>query len=149
MNALSRLSSRLLLIALLACIAPMHARAQMGGQMGSQMGGHGGRRGGQQKDNTQQAPAPTPRAVAQPWPRLDPGAMLCASSDDLLRYQKKMADQSGTATTGSQPDCRRVAVVTPIKIVGHDGPSRTSVVATDTSKQTGWTNTYLPDKAPQ
>ena len=141
MNALLRLSSRLLPIALLACIASMHVRAQMGG--------HGGRRGGQQQANIQQAPATSVRAFAPAWPRLDPGAVLCASSDDLLRYQKKLEDPSGTATTGSQPDCRRVAVATPIKIVRHDGPSRTSVVATDTSKQTGWTDAYLPDKAPQ
>jgi hypothetical protein len=145
MDALLRFSARLSLIALLACIAPKHARAQMGGQIG----GHGGRHGGQQQGNTQQTPSPALPTVVQAWPRLDPGAVICASSGDLLRSRNEMAERSDTTTVGSPPDCRRVSVATPIKIMGRDGPSRTQVVATDTSRQTGWTNAYLPDKPPQ
>lgn len=127
------------LAALLAATAP--ARAQMG-----QMGGlHGGRQHGDQQQNAQQPAAP-PRPAAMPevWPRLDPGTVLCASSADLLRYQERLEAPSGPAPAGPPPNCRTVTVVTPIKILDHDGPSRTHVEATDASKQTGWTAAYLP-----
>ena len=69
-----------------------------GGMMG---GGHGGRHRNQQQ-NGQPAPALAPLPVVkEPWPRLDSGAIVCKSRDDLLRYQTG----SGAASTGPAPDC--------------------------------------------
>ena len=128
----------LLLAILLATTTPGHA----------QMSGHGSR-GGNRQQNTQQAPGPKPPPIIpEPWPRLDPGAVLCKSSEDLILYQARL-EQRPDATTGAQGrNCRIVAARMPIQILDRDGLSRTHVVATDTSKQVGWTNAYLPAKMP-
>jgi hypothetical protein len=128
------------LLVLLGGIASSHA--QMGG-------GHGSRH----KD-PEPTPQPTPQrsaaptkstAVPEPWPRLDVGAILCKSRDDLVKYQTKIA---GGAAPGPAPDCRTIGKQIGIKILDQDGPSRTQVVATDETKLTGWTNTYLPSTPP-
>jgi hypothetical protein len=31
-----------------------------------------------------------------------------------------------------------------LQLLAHDGPSRTQIVTTDESKETWWTNSYLP-----
>jgi hypothetical protein len=112
-----------------------------GGMMG---GGHGGRHRNQQQ-NGQPAPALAPLPVVkEPWPRLDSGAILCKSRDDLLRYQTG----SGAASTGPAPDCHVIRQRTAIQILDRDGPSRAHVVTTDDAKQTGWTNAYLSSEPP-
>jgi hypothetical protein len=86
--------------------------------------------------------APSPVAsVKDPWPRLDVGAVLCKSRDDLVRYQKRSAAGSGPA-----PDCRIVATRTGVQILARDDPSHTKVALTDAPQQTGWTDVYLPAK---
>jgi hypothetical protein len=111
------------------------------------MGGHGaGRRSSQQQQGATQAPPLLP-TLPEVWPRLDPGAVLCVSSADLLRYQTWLEGLAGTSDV-RPPNCQTVTQATPIKILDHDGPSRTRVVATDDSHQTGWTNAYLPAKTP-
>jgi hypothetical protein len=42
----------------------------------------------------------------------------------------------------------RSAAILVAQILDRDGPSRTHVVATDETKQTGWTNNYLPFEPP-
>ena len=58
------------------------SHAQMGG-------GHGGRQRSQQPaPQPQPSTAPTPsKLMPEIWPRLDIGAILCKSRDDLVRYQ--------------------------------------------------------------
>lgn len=107
-----------------------------------------------QRDNNQQgnqppsqsSPKPTPVIIPELWPRLDTGALLCTSHDDLVRYQKKIAGDPIPA--GPAPDCRTIRKPTGIQILDRDGPSRTQIVTTDAAKQTGWTNTYLPETPP-
>lgn len=111
-----------------------------GGMMG---GGHGRDRHQQQNGQPPPTLAPLP-VVKEPWPRLDNGAILCKSRDDLLRYQTV----SGAASSGPAPDCHLIRKLTPIQILDRDGPSHTHVVTTDDAKQTGWTNTYLSSEPP-
>jgi len=66
------------------------------------------------------------------------------SHDDLVRYQTQVADGASAATARKVSDCRAIAKLTGIQILDSDGPSRTQVVTTDESKQSGWTDTYLP-----
>jgi hypothetical protein len=104
----------------------------------------GGRQTNQQQ-TPQQSPAPTPPAsVPEPWPRLDVGAVLCTSRDDLVKYQTQMANGASVATAGRASGCHTVREQTGIKILDSDGPSRTQIVTTDESKETGWTDAYLP-----
>jgi hypothetical protein len=84
-----------------------------------------------------------PDVKAQPlvWPRLDPGAVLCRTEADL---EKLAARRSGEAVNGSI-DCQIIRAATAIAIVQRKGPGRVEVKASDVS---GWTDAWLPDKAP-
>lgn len=104
-------------------------------------GGRGGhRQGPQQETRTAPVLAPLP-PVKEPWPRLEAGAVLCKSRDDLVRYQTK-------GMAGPPPDCHGIRQRMAIQILDRDGLSHTHVVATDDAKQTGWTNAYLPVSPP-
>jgi hypothetical protein len=88
-----------------------------------------------------------PDVRAQPlvWPRLDAGAVLCRSEDDLSRLAER---RTGQAVDGPV-DCQVVRVATPITIVQRKGPGRTEVRPTDAQPmESGWTDAWLPDKAP-
>ncbi len=124
----------LVLVMVLACMPA--AQAQMGGRRRQS--------GGQQQTS---APPPSIKVVPEPWPRLDPGAILCKSDNELIRYQMRIAGGSDAAAQGQALDCRVIKERTPIQILDHDGPSRTQVIATDAGKQTGWTDAFLPVKA--
>ncbi len=82
------------------------------------------------------------RAVPTPWPRLDPGAVLCRSEADLARLA---ANRSG-GPGGGVADCRIINSPTGIQIVQRLG-GRTQVQVTNTN-QTGWTDAWLPEKSP-
>lgn len=110
----------------------------------------------QQQPTATPQPAPQPmvkpkepEAVPEPWPRLEAGALFCKSRDDLVKYQTKIADGANAATAEQSLDCHKLRKQTGIQILDHDGPSRTQVVTTEKSKETGWTNTYLPATPPQ
>ena len=93
------------------------------------------------------APAPAPRAPASVWPRLDPGAVLCKTEDDLTRHAANMiARVSG----GEQQtaDCHAIPQPVGIQIVSREGPGRTEVKLNGPDGETGWTDVWLPDKPP-
>jgi len=129
-------------MALMLLLAAMSlAHAQIGG-------GHGRRqRDQQQTPQKSQVPTPPP-AVPEVWPRLEDGALICKSRDDLVRYQTQNANNGSAATAGPASDCHTLRKRTGIQILEHDGPSRTQIVTTDESKETGWTNSYLPSTPP-
>jgi hypothetical protein len=132
-----------LTIALMLLLSGMaSSNAQMGG-------GHGGRQKNQQQAPQQSStPSKLPTIVPEVWPRLDVGAVLCRSRDELLRFQMKFTAGSGAAAPGQAPDCLIIAKQTAIQILDRDGPSRTHVASTGETKQTGWTNSYLPSTPP-
>jgi hypothetical protein len=141
---LQRRWCRLMIGVALLASGVTQSNAQMGGgpignlPMG---GGHGGRQRNQQRGPAHTASLPPPVA-SEPWPRLDAGAILCKSRDDLARYQTL-----GTAGPNAAPlVCSVIQNRTAIRILDRDGPSRTHVVTTDATKQAGWTNAYLPSK---
>jgi hypothetical protein len=115
----------------------------------AQSGGGRGRRQQNQQQTPQQSPAPmeTP-AVPEIWPRLENGALICKSRDDLARYQQQIANGASDWTSGQASDCHTIRKQTGIQILARDGPSRTQIVTTDESKETGWTNSYLPSTPP-
>lgn len=86
-----------------------------------------------------------PDVKVQPlaWPRLDPGAVLCRSQADLERLAANRQGGPG----GGPADCRLIAQPTSIQIVARHGPGRTEVQVTG-GKETGWTDAWLPSKAP-
>jgi hypothetical protein len=130
----------LVLLLLFGAIASAHA----------QIGGGHGRRQKNQQQTPQQSAAPTETpALPEIWPRLENGALICKSRDDLVKYQTQIINGgAGSATAGQGPDCHVIRKQTGIQILAHDGPSRTQIVTTDESKETGWTNSYLPSTPP-
>src|SRR5579875_2897450 len=89
-------------------------------------------------------PVPPPvKAKPAPWPRLDSGAVLCRTQDDLARLAANRAGEPG----GGPADCRVVTGRTPIAIVHRQGPGRTEV-RVDASGETGWTDSWLPPRPP-
>ena len=126
------------LLLLLCAMASAHA----------QIGGGHGRRQNNQQQTPQRSPAPTTPFLPEIWPRLEEGALICKSRDDLVRYQTQLANGSNTTTLGQPPDCHTIRKQTGIQILAHDGPSRTQIFTTDGSKETWWTNSYLPSTPP-
>jgi hypothetical protein len=95
----------------------------------------------------QKGAPPPPRAATAVWPRLDPGAVLCKTEDDLDRHAANMiARVSG----GEQQtaDCHAVDQIVGIQIVDREGPGRTQVKLAGPDGETGWTDVWLPDKPP-
>jgi hypothetical protein len=90
---------------------------------------------------------PPPRAAPTVWPRLDPGAVLCRTEDDLDRYAANLIAR--VRGGDQQPaDCRLINQAVGISILGRHGPGSTQVKLAGTGNVTGWTNVWLPDKAP-
>jgi hypothetical protein len=77
------------------------------------------------------------------WPRLDQGAVLCRSDADLMTLA---AFRRGEAV--ARPACQIIRQPTPIQIVRRMGPGRTEVSVTGQTGVTGWTDAWLPDRAP-
>ena len=132
---------RRLVIVLLLLGATGSANAQTGG-------GHSGRQRNQPQTPQQSVTPTPPQGVPEPWPRLDVGALLCKSRDDLIKYQTLIADGASAATAIQAADCHTVEKQTGIQLLDTDGLSRTHIVTTDDSKETGWTNAYLPSTPP-
>jgi hypothetical protein len=92
-------------------------------------------------------PPPAPRAQATVWPRLDPGAVLCRTTDDLDRHAANILARTNGNNT--QPaDCQIITQPTGIQIVSREGLGRTQVKLNTSSNVTGWTDAWLPDKQP-
>ena len=87
---------------------------------------------------------PDVKAAPLAWPRLDPGAAICRTEADLDRLS---ARRQGEAD-GGVADCRIVTNPIAVTIVRRAGPGRTQVRLTDAANIVGWTDVWLPDKAP-
>jgi hypothetical protein len=75
----------------------------------AQIGGGNGHRQRDQQQTPQKSQAPTPMpAVPEIWPRLEEGALLCKSRDDLVRYQKQNADSASATTAGQASECHTI-----------------------------------------
>jgi len=95
---------------------------------------------GRKQDNRLPDVKPAPLA----WPRLDPGAAICRTEGDLARLAaRRQGDDPGGIA-----DCRVVSVPTAISIVQRKGPGLTQVRVTEAATIVGWTDVWLPDKAP-
>jgi hypothetical protein len=85
----------------------------------------------------------------EPWPRLDTGAVLCRSAEDLQRRSSLIRAQldGGPPAPASTAACPLVRTPTPIEVVARRGLGQTQVrVKADGTL--GWTDAYLPDKSP-
>jgi hypothetical protein len=89
--------------------------------------------------------APDVKAQPLAWPRLDAGAVLCRSEDDLNRLARRRSGQ----TIDGPVECQVIRVATPITIVQRRTPGQTEVKpSTGQPWEDGWTDAWLPEKAP-
>ncbi len=88
--------------------------------------------------------APEVKAPPLAWPRLDPGAVLCRTEDDLARLGARRA---GEAVDGPI-DCQVIRAPTAVTIVQRKGPGRAEVKTSNpkVDAMSGWTDAWLPDK---
>ena len=80
------------------------------------------------------------------WPRLDPGAVFCRTEADLEKLTER---RSGQAVQGPI-DCQIIRAATAISIVQRQGLGKVEVKISNTGSDevSGWTDAWLPDKAP-
>ena len=76
------------------------------------------------------------------WPRLDPGAVMCRRESDLENLALRRSGQDA-----GPADCRMVTVPTAVTVVQRRG-GRTLVKLTENPTISGWTDVWLPEKAP-
>ena len=129
--------SAISLLLLLSAVSAVQAR-----------GGRGNGQTGQQETPQPSSTSKPPAAIPEPWPRLDAGAVLCNSRDELVKYQTQLADGVNVLAAAQGSSCQIIRKQTGVQILDHDGQSRTQIVTTDDAKQTGWTNTFFPDTPP-
>jgi len=92
---------------------------------------------------------PTLKADPEVWPRLETGAILCRTKDDLLEHLRAVdARRDGTGGALEPAGCVKMRAKTGVNIVSRAGLGRTQVALRDDPKQTGWTDAYLPDRNP-
>lgn len=98
--------------------------------------------GGMLQKQSQKPVAPDVPAPPAAWPRLDPGAVLCASQDDLVRRAAMMRGEKV-----APPVCHQITQTAAIKILHRAGLGATEVQLTNRN-ETGWTDAWLPANPP-
>ena len=89
--------------------------------------------------------APDVAALAVVWPRLDPGAIVCRTDADLARLA---ANRTGGAGGGAA-ECQLIRTPTGITIIQRAGLGRTQVRLSGADGSVGWTDAWLPERAPR
>ena len=75
--------------------------------------------------------------------RLDPGAVFCRTEGDLDRIAARRRGEGDAGPT----DCRVMTAPTAVTVVARKG-GRSQVRFTDAPAIVGWTDVWLPEKAP-
>lgn len=130
-----------LTVALVLATTPVPAQRPVGSTDETTPGGPGQRQRGP-------VAAPGSRFARAPWPRLDAGAFLCRTPEDLAQHHVAVAARLDGGHAAEPPGCRMIQGQTAVSVLAREGPGRTQVRITATPTETGWTNSFLPDKSP-
>ncbi len=133
-----------------AMVLPVLAAAQSAALPDLPRPGERGKGGGNRGPADEHPTPSLPTAARVPWPRLDIGAILCKTRDDLtLEAAVMQARSSGQPYSGALPNCRVLGAAVAIDIVTRESPAATEVKLRDPPGGTGWTNTWLPSQPPR
>ena len=100
--------------------------------------GHGGTSPGHAKPAEMKIPA-------EMWPRLDRGALLCTSLDGLRARAEALRGDDGPQPL--PPGCRPIGQATKVTVLDRVPPGAAEV-SLDATRETGWTDAWLPDRPP-
>lgn len=88
---------------------------------------------------------PEVKGPLQAWPRLEAGAVLCRTEDDLDRLAARHRGES----VGGPIGCQILRATTPITVIQRKGTGRTEVRTNNPEAGgSGWTDVWLPERAP-
>lgn len=138
-----------LTLALLACglaASPAPAFAQTAGTPDASGRSHRGRQSSDAPGSA--TPRAKPAEVKIPpdlWPRLDRGALFCASLDGLKARAEALARDDGPQPL--PPGCRPIAQPTKVTVVDRVPPAAAQI-RVDATRELGWTDAWLPEKPP-
>jgi hypothetical protein len=108
---------------------------------------HHQHRHGQSNGQPRHAALPEVPVTPAPWPRLDPGAVLCRTAEDLRQHFAILAARlNGNNAAAEAPGCRVIQAQTAVVVLAREGLGRTRVRISSAPAETGWTDVYLPDK---
>ena len=109
-------------------------------------GGRGGRQSEPARDPAKaEAPLNVPVAAKPPRVRLDPGALLCRTEEDLQDHQAAVAARLDGHPTQEPGGCHRLSAVTGVSVVERHGPARTEVRLPGPAEAVGWTDAVVPN----
>jgi hypothetical protein len=94
-------------------------------------------------------PAPLPDPVTTSGNigmRLEPGAVLCRTSEELQLRQAAMVAKGPDDPATLPAGCYLVGSRTPVEVLARRGSGRTQVKTLGRASETGWTDAYLPQR---
>ncbi len=125
-------------LVMLACLTVASAQAQVPGTARRQQPNGG---------LSMPAALPEPTTTAgNVGVRLEPGAVLCRTAEELQRRQAAMATQGAADQPSLPAGCFLVGARTPVEVVERRGYGRTQVKTLGRNSETGWTDAYLPQR---
>ena len=129
----------------LAALSCGPALAQTPDASGAPGRGHHGRQGRNGGATPGHAKAAEMKIPPEMWPRLDRGALLCASLDGLRARAAALEDGGGPQPL--PPGCRPIVQPTKVTVLDRVPPGAAEV-SIDATREQGWTDAWLPDKPP-
>ncbi len=78
--------------------------------------------------------------------RLEPGAVLCRTAEELQRRQAAMTTEGQNDQPSLPAGCYLVPARTPVEVVERRGYGRTQVKTLGRTTEIGWTDAFLPQR---
>lgn len=143
--AAARVVAAAILLACAGSIAAPPAFAQFMGEPG----------GGPAQEGTRRGPAPrrtgpaAPRLTPKPLPRqrLDAGALLCPTEDDLHMHEAAIEARLDGRDAPEPAGCRFVRSSTAVSVMDRHGPAATQVRLPGDPELVGWTDAIVQGEA--
>ena len=116
-----------------------------GGSSG--FGHHGNRSKGQDAES---APGSMPelKPLVEPRQRLDVGALLCHTEDQLKQHQAAIMARLQGRTAPEPGGCHIIGEMIAVAVLHRDGQSLTQVQLAGDTPKTGWTDSVIRDSDP-
>jgi hypothetical protein len=106
--------------------------------------GHRNRQSGQ-SGGTKAAASQAPTLKPDPRQRLDAGALLCRTEDDLQQHEVAINARLDGKDAPEPVGCRPVRTMTAVTVLDRHGLARTQVKVPGPPEQTGWTDAVVRD----